>query len=103
MKKLDDPTFVVDADGVLITAVGIGSKHTVSIRSDNPEFVRKVKLAADTHAKVNFIYGADPLTAGWKTNDEVLAALLAAAPGRSYVKEAPEDALFNLHNTRGIE
>ncbi len=96
MKKINDPTFVVDADGVLVTAVGIGSKDKVLIRSDDAALVERVIEAADTQTEVTIVNNAAKFTAGWDTEIGILAALVASAPGRTYIKEAPEVALQQI-------
>ena len=101
MRKINDPVFVVDADGVLITAAGVGDSATVSIRSDNPEYVKEAKAAADNKKEVPFIWGVRPLKAGWDTEEGVLAALLSVRQGRSYVLEAPEEVLAILDELQG--
>jgi hypothetical protein len=101
MRKINDPVFVVDADGVLITAAGIGDSTKVSIRSDNPEYVKEAKEAADIKKEVPFIWGVRPLKAGWDTEEGILAALLSVQQGRSYVLEAPEEILAILEELQG--
>lgn len=101
MRKIDDPVFVVDADGELISATGVGSKQNVAIRSDNPELVKAAKQAADLNVKVDFIWGARPLIAGWDSEEGILAALLAAKSGRSFVVEAPESVLKVINELSG--
>ena len=93
MKIEEDPVFVVDADGMLIIAVGYGSKKEVVIRADDKTMIAQAEQAATRKEKVNFIYGASPLVAGWDTKLGILAALLAVRPGRSIIKEAPPELI----------
>ena len=101
MKRIDDLVFVVDADGTLITATGVGSPDTVAFSSSDPTLVASAKRAATTGEEVEFIIHAKPLVAGWDSPMGILAALLASAPGRSYIKEAPEEVLEAIHELSG--
>jgi len=96
MRKIDDATYVVDADGVLVTAAGVGSEETVVIRSDDSALIDRVRDAANANEPVTIVYQAKPFIAGWDTEIGVLAALMAAAPGRTYIKEAPETAMKEI-------
>lgn len=93
MQKINDAVYAVDADGVLITAVGVGSKDKVVIKSENPELVRLATTAADACTPVEVVYNAEPILSGWDTEIAVLAALMSAAPGRTYIREAPQAAM----------
>ena len=101
MRKIEDPVSVVDADGVLISAAGAGGKNHVIIQSENQELVERVRRAAETRMSVEIIHGAKAFTAGWETPTEVLAALMAAVPGRSIILEAPQEALEALRKAAG--
>lgn len=101
MKVIDDPVTVVDADGVLISAAGAGGREHVVIQSDRKDLVERVKDAADARLSVEVIHGAPEFTAGWETVTEVLAALMVAAPGRTRVLEAPDEAIAALQKAAG--
>ena len=96
-----DPVFVVDADGTLITAVGIGSRDSVSFSSDNTTFVQAATFAADAELEVEIIHGVPSYRAGWDTEEGILAALMSVARGRTYIKEVPESLLRKIHNLAG--
>lgn len=101
MKKIDDAIFIVDADGVLLTAVGYGSPETVNFRSDSPELIARAKEAANTNMPVSIVHLAPDFISGWDTPMGILAALVAAAPGRTYIKTAPEEALQAIWDAAG--
>lgn len=101
MRKIEDPVSVVDADGVLISAAGAGGKDHVIIQSENVELAERVRNAAEARVSVEIIHGAQDFTAGWETSTEVLAALMAAVPGRTIILEAPQDALEALRKAAG--
>jgi hypothetical protein len=101
MKKIDDAVFIVDADGVLLTAVGYGSPEEVTFRSDDPQLITRAKEAADSQAPINIVYLAPDFIAGWDTPIGLLAALVAAAPGRTYIKTAPEEAMQAIWDAAG--
>jgi len=93
------PTFVIDSDGELISAVGLGSGEVVF--SGAPWRIALARQAANAETPVHFIWDAEPLIAGWETEEGILAALLAVAPGRSYIKEAPESIIELIHGLAG--
>lgn len=101
MRKIEDPVSVVDADGVIISAAGAGGRDSVVVQSENQELVERVRLAAEARVSVEIIHGAQDFTAGWETSTEVLAALMAAVPGRTIILEAPQDALEALRIAAG--
>jgi len=96
-----DPVFIVDADGTLITAVGIGSRGSVTVSSDNAVFVQGVIFAADAESEVEIIHGAPSYRAGWDTEEGILAALMSVAMGRTYIKKVPESLLRKIHQLAG--
>lgn len=89
---VQEPVLVVDADGVLITAV-VGGDGEVTVRSDSPKLVDVVKQAAQAGTETEIIWGATPVKASFNTVEGVLAALLHAAPGRTRIMQAPESVL----------
>ncbi len=94
MKRIDDVVIVVDADGDLITAVGVGDETT--FHSLNAIKLQKVKKAAAEQQSVTFRYDLPPLTAGTSNYMEIFAALVAGAPRRTFLKEAPDELVLFL-------
>lgn len=101
MRKIEDPVSVVDADGVLISAAGAGGEAHVIVQSENAELVERVRAAAEARKEVEIVHGAKSFVAGWDTSIEVLAALMAAVPGRTIILEAPQDALELIRKAAG--
>lgn len=97
LKKISNsrPVFVADADGVLITAVGVGSEFSVLITCEDPVLVQRVKNAASFRQTVDYVWGVE-ITAGWNTPEGIIAALLLATPGRTRILQAPPEALNRL-------
>lgn len=96
-----EPVFVVDADGVLITAVGVGNKDSVTFSSSNVQFAKDAAFAADVELNVEIIHGAQGYQAGWDTEEGILAALMSVAPGRTYIKVIPDSLLLKIHKLAG--
>lgn len=94
MKRIDDVVIVVDADGDLITAVGMGDETT--FHSLNTVKLQKVKEAVAEQKLVMFRYDLPPLTAGTSNYVEIFAALVAGAPRRTFLKEAPNELMLFL-------
>lgn len=90
------PVFVVEADGVLVTAVGVGNAQTVMITCVNHDIITRVERAAGLRSTIDYVWGV-PITAGWDTAEGVVAALLHAAPGRTRLLRAPEETIAALN------
>lgn len=89
------PVFIAEADGVHITVVGYGSEATSLITCENPVFEKRVRMAATFGYPVEYVWGVS-IYAGWETPEGIIAALLAAAPGRTRILRAPAEALAVL-------
>lgn len=98
MKRIEDPAIVVDADGTLITATGVGDKNSVVFRSENAELVSRAKHAADSGKPTEILYKAKPVNAGWDSLMSILAALMATVPGRCYIISAPDEVLQGIQD-----
>jgi len=98
MKQIDDPVFVVDSAGELISSAGVGSKTSVLFRSQSHDLVRRTQRAAELNLEVDFHPSIKPLKAGYATEMEVLAALLSVHPGRTTILEAPQKVLDELNH-----
>lgn len=85
---------VVDSDGVLIAAVGDGDELT--FHSPDVKKVEIVKRAIKNHKKFSIVFGAPPVTAESHSLLGVFAALTAAAPNRTFLKEAPDELLDQI-------
>jgi len=101
MRKIAELVLVVDADGTMIASAGYGSPEATSFRSDDASLVKRAKEAATLGLEVEFHYGFPTIRAGYATPLEVLAALLATAPGRSRILDAPKSVLDELERTTG--
>jgi len=96
VRELKDDISVVDADGILIVAVGFGSYDEVSLRCNVPGLLRKVKAAADMGEMVEIIPLASRFQAGWDTPLQVLTAMMSAVPGRSVIVQTPKTVLAEM-------
>lgn len=97
MKEIKDPISVVDADGVIIVAVGFGSEKDVVLRCDDENLLALVRRAADWKNEVEIIHGVKRFEAGWETPIAVLAALMSAVPGRSRILETTPEITRTLN------
>lgn len=93
VRELKDDVSVVNADGILIVAVGFGSYDEVTLRCNEPGLLRKVRAAADMGEMVEIIPLASRFQAGWNTPLEVLTAMMSAVPGRSVIVQTPKTVL----------
>lgn len=101
VRELKDDVSVVDADGVIIVAVGSGSYDEVVIRCDEPGLIRKMRAAADLGEMVEIIPLASRFRAGWDTPLGILAAMMSVAPGRTLILETPCDSLAHILSVSG--
>ncbi len=98
-QKTQQPVFIVDSDGELLSAVGVG-KDNVTFHG-SPDKVAKARFAADQEEPIDFIWGVRSFITGWETEEGILASLLAVSPGRTYIKEAPEGIMNLIHSLAG--
>lgn len=89
-----EQVIVVDSDGVLIAAIGDGD--TLTFHSPDSQKIALVKKAIDSHKKLSLVFGAEPVVASSNSLLGVFAALTAAAPNRTFLKEAPDDLLDQI-------
>lgn len=92
--KMENTVIVVDSDGVLITAVGMGG--TLTVHSHDAKKVAAVKQALRSHKKFSLVFGAADVPAADDTFLGIFAALTAGAPNRTFLREAPEELLNQI-------
>lgn len=97
MKKIYDPTIVVDIDGVLVVSAGLGDVDNVTFSSENKKYIEEIKLAAKNGKKVEIVWGGKLIESGYDTELNILAALFSVAPGRTYVKECSDELKGQLN------
>lgn len=90
----DEPVFIVKSEQDVLTVVGLG--RSASFYGDE-EKIKLAKTAADAGTIVRFVPGVRKFVAGWDTEEGILAALLATAPGRCFVQSLPETLLEEIH------
>ena len=91
----DNPVFIVKSEQDVLTVVGLGRSAAFY---GNDEKVKVAKVAADSGTVVRFLPGVRKFVAGWDTEEGILAALLATAPGRCFVQSLPETLLEEIHS-----
>jgi hypothetical protein len=72
----------VDADGILVMW------HADGLHTDDRELAREIEFAARVHEPVEIVWGVEPVKASLEDPTDhmaILAALMAARPGRSRV------------------
>lgn len=96
MRKVEEQVIVVDADGVLVAAVGEG--ESVSFHCKDTYKLAAVKNAVKQKSMVALRFRGPLVEANTDSMLGIYAALQCAAPGRTILKEAPEE-LVNILST----
>lgn len=91
----NEPVFIVKSEEDVLTVVGTG--RSAAFYGDE-EKIKVAKAAADAGVVVRLIPGVRKFTAGWDTEEGILAALLATAPGRCFVQSLPAALLEEIYS-----
>lgn len=95
----DSPRFVVDSEGELLSARVTNGEV---IFTGESERIARARQAAEQKLQVQFLPGVAPLQATLSSDEGILAALLASAPGRCRVVAVPQKLLERLHQLADV-